>query len=60
MLVNNNNGNSRDPEIVEDSEYLMRFEEPECFQVPCNIRISRYIIYSFYFGDFGESRRVDA
>ena len=44
MLVNNNNGNSRDPEIVEDPEYLMRFEDPgpkNCPQViPKNIGVN--------------------
>ena len=34
MLVNNNNGNIQDLEIVEDPEYLMRFEDPECFEDP--------------------------
>lgn len=34
MLVNNNNGNSRDPEIVEDPENLMTFEDRECFEDP--------------------------
>ena len=34
MLVDNNNGNSRDPEIVEDPEYLMRLGDPECFEDP--------------------------
>ena len=34
MLVSKNNGNSRDPKIVEDPEYLMMFEDPECFEDP--------------------------
>mgnify|MGYP001597183877 CR=1 FL=1 len=34
MLVNNSIGNSRDPKTIEDPEYLMRFEDPECFEDP--------------------------